>query len=216
MEATQELDFLELTIKRIKSKEIRLFNINQMLHKKYKGILQKYKVEKECVEFMEVFLTNVGLSTRPRSLNIYQRLYIKLVNLTPISPSMVRELRCSDFVVKDDYCLVANKYFLFIPLFIEAKGMAKDDEKLIKRACISKLEVTDNNKRHSPIRELDYIKRELFKGMGIYGMYGNEIRFIFFLYLLHLGLYEIAVATTFIKLTETIRRELGLKPYHSI
>ncbi len=48
METTQELDFLELTIKRIKSKEIKLFNINQMLHKKYKGILQKYKVEKEC------------------------------------------------------------------------------------------------------------------------------------------------------------------------
>ncbi|WP_154213049.1 hypothetical protein [Helicobacter pylori] len=115
---------------------------------------------------MEVFLTNVGLSTRPRSLNIYQRLYIKLVNLTPISPSMVRELRCSDFVVKDDYCLVANKYFLFIPLFIEAKGMAKDDEKLIKRACISKLEVTDNNKRHSPIRGLIISKENCLKVWG--------------------------------------------------
>ncbi|WP_033794348.1 hypothetical protein [Helicobacter pylori] len=179
-----------------------------MLHKKYKGILQKYKVEKECVEFMEVFLTNVGLSTRPRSLNIYQRLYIKLVNLTPISPSMVRELRCSDFVVKDDYCLVANKYFLFIPLFIEAKGIAKDEEYFFKR--IEKELFRKTIKPRKQIRTLDYLNRELFKSMGMFGIQQNEMRFIFFIYLTHLGLSDLAVATTQIHNNPALQAQLGI------
>ncbi|AGT73858.1 hypothetical protein HPSA20_0620 [Helicobacter pylori SouthAfrica20] len=156
------------------------------------------------MNFIDNFFSKVMLTKKPHPLSIYERLYLKMINLTKIRTAEFLKLKCSDFVVKGDYCLVNNKYLLFIPLFSEVKGIAKDDEYFFKR--LEKEMFRKTIKPRKQIRTLDYLNRELFKGMGIFGIQQNEMRLIFFIYLTHLGLKDLAVATTLINNNPSLHR----------
>ncbi len=209
METTQELDFLELTIKRIKKKEIKLDLFSRMIHHKYKALIAKYKEREACLNLIDTFFNKVMLTKKPHPLSIYERLYLKMINLTKIRTTEFLKLKCSDFIVKGDYCLVADKYLLFIPLFVEAKGIAKDEEYFFKR--IEKEMFRKTIKPRKQIRTLDYLNRELFKSMGMFGIQQNEMRLIFFIYLTHLGLSDLAVATTQIHNNPALQAQLGIQ-----
>ncbi|WP_050579233.1 hypothetical protein [Helicobacter pylori] len=189
IETETELDFLELTLQRIKKKEIKTDFFSRIIHHKYKGIIAKYKEREACLNFIDNFFSKVMLTKKPHPLSIYERLYLKMINLTKIRTTEFLKLKCSDFIVKGDYCLVADKYLLFIPLFVEAKGIAKDDELFFKR--LEKELFRKAKKPRKYIRTLDYLNRELFKSMGLFGIQQNEMRLIFFIYLIHLGLYDL-------------------------
>ncbi len=179
-----------------------------MMHHKYKALIAKYKEREACLNLIDTFFNKVMLTKKPHTLSIYERLYLKMINLTKIRTTEFLKLKCSDFVIKGDYCLVNDKYLLFIPLFSEAKGIAKDDECFFKR--LEKEMFRKTIKPRKQVRTLDYLNRELFKSMGMFRIQQNEMRLIFFIYLLHLGLYNVAVANTLIKPTYTLMEQLGI------
>ncbi|WP_154195175.1 hypothetical protein, partial [Helicobacter pylori] len=102
---------------------------------------------------------------------------------------------------------MADKYLLFIPFFIEAKGIAKDEGMFFKRL---ELRVHRQRNERKKMRTLDHVNRVFLKWVGTFGIQQNEMRFIFFIYLLHLGLYNVAVANTLIKPTYTLMEQLGI------
>ncbi|WP_121036033.1 hypothetical protein [Helicobacter pylori] len=207
IETETELDFLELTLQRIKKKEIKTDFFSRIIHHKYKGIIAKYKEREACLNFIDNFFSKVMLTKKPHPLSIYERLYLKMINLTKIRTTEFLKLKCSDFIVKGDYCLVADKYLLFIPLFVEAKGIAKDEGMFFKRL---ELRVHRQRNERKKMRTLDHVNRVFLKWVGTFGIQQNEMRFIFFIYLLHLGLYNAAVANTLIKPTYTLMEQLGI------
>ncbi len=204
----QELDLLKLTLLKIRKKEIDLDAPCRMLHRKYKGIIEKYKEKKACIDFMDTFFHKLMFATKPRQLNAYERLYIKLINFTPISATEMLKLKCSDFIIKGDYCLVADKYLLFIPLFSEAKGIPKSDEMFFKRVATDRLK---DNATKKKIRALDFLSRALLKDMGLFGIQHNEMRFIFAIYLNHLGLEDLATAITKLAISRPLQKQLGTR-----
>ncbi|WP_050579184.1 hypothetical protein [Helicobacter pylori] len=204
LEAEAKLDFLELTLQRIKKKEIKLDFFSRMIHHKYKALIAKYKEREACLNLIDTFFNKVMLTKKPHTLSIYERLYLKMINLTKIRTTEFLKLKCSDFVIKGDYCLVKDKYLLFMPLFSEAKGIAKDDEYFFKR--LEKEMFRKTIKPRKQVRTLDYLNRELFKSMGMFGIQQNEMRLIFFIYLTHLGLKDLAVATTLINNNPSLHR----------
>ncbi len=73
-----------------------------MIHHKYKDIIAKYKEREACLNLIDTFFNKVMLTKKPHPLSIYERLYLKMINLTKIRTSEFLKLKCSDFVVKGD------------------------------------------------------------------------------------------------------------------
>ncbi|SMA52811.1 hypothetical protein [Helicobacter pylori] len=117
---------------RIMRGEIKLRKVSQMYYD-YKRVIKDILENKDSMNYINKFINALSNGDEKRQYNAYERLFVKLMNLTPMRTNEIIKLKCSDFVVKGDYCLVADKYLLFIPLFLEVKSISKDECLLMDR-----------------------------------------------------------------------------------
>ncbi|WQY79064.1 hypothetical protein E5L51_03750 [Helicobacter pylori] len=202
-------ELLRLMIKRIKNGEIKLRKVSQMFQD-YKRVVSDILKDKQSLEYTNHFinvLNNGKGGRRGQPFSAYERLFIKLMNLTPIRSGEIITLKCSDFVIKGDYCLVANKYLLFIPLFLEVKSISKDDTLLINN--IIKYQIT--SKGIPTIQNADQTNSRILKAIGYHGICKNEFSIRLLYYFVSLGLSELGEALTWTKAGIKIKKQLGLK-----
>ncbi|PUD64977.1 hypothetical protein C2R77_01875 [Helicobacter pylori] len=198
-----DTELLTLVLNRIKNGEIKLRKVSQMFYD-YKRVVSDCVESKESLEYIVRFIN--ALTSSNRQFNACERLFVKLYNLTPIRASELITIKCSDFNVKGDYCLVANKYLLFIPLFLEAKSIPKDEtlliNNIIKYQFISKGTPTIQNACQTNTR--------ILKAIGYNGIVQNEIAIRLLYYFVSLGLSELGEALTRAKARYKIKKQLGL------
>lgn len=202
-------DLLILMINRIKRGEVKLRKVSQMFQD-YKRVVSDILKDKQSLEYTNHFinaLNNGKGGRRGQPFSAYERLFVKLINLTPIRSGEIITLKCSDFVVKGDYCLVANKYLLFIPLFLEAKSIPKDDTLLINN--IIKYQIT--SKGIPTIQNADQTNSRILKAIGYHGICKNEFAIRLLYYLVSLGLSELGEALTWTKAGIKMKKQLGLQ-----
>ena len=111
-------------LKRIDNGEIKLKRCWDITPRKYQKVFAEYK---ENPNFITDFINSIASVEMKVPFNSHRRLFLKMANLTPIKTKEIINLKNSDFLVEGDYCLVKNKYLLFIPLFAEVKGIPKDE-----------------------------------------------------------------------------------------
>ncbi|EMH06898.1 hypothetical protein HMPREF1407_00049 [Helicobacter pylori GAM244Ai] len=200
-----DTELLTLTLNRIKNGEIKLRKVSQMYYG-YKRVVSDCVESKGGLEFVNNFVSALTKGVRGRQFNAYERLFVKLYNLTPIRASELITIKCSDFYVKGDYCLVMNKYLLFLPLFMEAKSLPKDDTLLLNN--IIKFKFTST--RILKIQNCSQTNRRLLRDMGYKGVYQNEFAIRMLYYFVSLGLSELAEALTWVRAGYKIKKQLGI------
>ncbi|PUD40977.1 hypothetical protein C2R75_04155 [Helicobacter pylori] len=199
------IDFLLLTTNRIRNGEIKLRNVSQMYYD-YKRVLKDILENKDSMEYINNFIKALSNGDEKRQYNAYERLLIKLMNLTPMRSNEVVSLKCSDFVVKGDYCLVANKYLLFIPLFLEVKTIDKDECLLMDRI----IKYQFNSKRIPKVQHASRINWRALKRIGYNKVAQNEFAIRLLYYFVNLGLTELGEALTWTKAIYEMKKKLGL------
>ncbi|KHL77669.1 hypothetical protein HPY1089_05705 [Helicobacter pylori] len=201
-----DTDLLILFINRIKKGEIKLRKVSQMFSG-YKRVISDILENENSLEYINNFIGALSKETRDRQFSAYERLFVKLLNLTPIRSSEIITIKCSDFYIKGDYCLVANKYLLFIPLFMEAKSIPKDDTLLIDN--IIKYQFTST--RIPKVQNACQTNRRILRDIGYLGVQQSEFAIRLLHYLISLGLSELGEAITWIKVQPKTKKLLGLK-----
>ncbi|WQR85495.1 hypothetical protein KVE91_02845 [Helicobacter pylori] len=204
-----DTELLVLILNRINNGEIKLRKVSQMFQD-YKRVVSDTLENKGGLEFINNFnnaLVNGIGGRKGNQFNAYERLFVKLYNLTSIRASELITIKCSDFNVKGDYCLVANKYLLFIPLFLEAKSIPKDDTLLIDN--IIKYQFTST--RIPKVQNACQTNRRILRDIGYLGVQQSEFAIRLLHYLISLGLSELGEAITWIKVQPKMKKQLGLK-----
>ena len=190
-------------LKRIDNGEIKLKKCWNITPKKYQEVLAEYK---ENPNFITDFINSIASVNIKVPFNSYRRLFLKMANLTPIKTKEIINLKNNDFLVEGDYCLVKNKYLLFIPLFAEVKGIPKDDRLFIEGMLTKGIKKdTEKNRRQSVM----VFNGNAFKKLGYFGYDKAQIRFHFFLYLTGLELHSLAKAMTLMEMGNYMRQKLG-------
>ncbi|GAA7241951.1 hypothetical protein ID0468_04680 [Helicobacter pylori] len=200
-----DIDFLLLITNRIRNGEIKLRNVSQMYYD-YKRVLKDILENKDGMSYVNNFIAALSNGDKNRQYNVYERLFIKLINLTPMRSNEVIKLKCSDFVVKGDYCLVANKYLLFIPLFLEVKSISKDECLFMDRI----IKYQFNSKRIPKVQQASCINWRILKRIGYNKVPQNEFAIRLLYYFVNLGLTELGEALTWTQASYKIKRQLGL------
>lgn len=200
-----DTDFLMLMVNRIKNGEIKLRNVSQMYYD-YKRVIKDILENKDSMEYINNFIKALSNGDNNRQYSAYERLFAKLVNLTPMKSNEVIKLKCSDFVVKGDYCLVANKYLLFIPLFLEVKATSKDECLLMDRI----IKYQFNSARTPKVQHASCINWRILKRIGYNKVAQNEFAIRLLYYFVNLGLTELGEALTWTKTGHKIKKQLGL------
>ncbi|MGN8540753.1 hypothetical protein ACR9M7_00580 [Helicobacter pylori] len=205
-----DIDFLLLITNRIRKGEIKLRKVSQMYYD-YKRVVKDIVENKDRMDYIHNFITALSNGDENRQYNIYERLFIKLINLTPMRSNEIIRLKCSDFVVKGDYCLVANKYLLFIPLFLEAKSISKDERLFMDRI----IKYQFNSKRIPKVQHASSINWRILKRIGYNKVAQNEFAIRLLYYFVNLGLSELGEALTWTKAGYKVKRQLGY-PYNKL
>ena len=200
-----DTDFLILITNRIKRGEIRLRNVSQMYYD-YKRVVKDILENKDSMEYINNFIKALSNGDEKRQYNAYERLFIKLINLTPMRSNEIITLKCSDFIIKGDYCLVANKYLLFIPLFIEVKSIDKDECLLMDRI----IRYQFNSVRTPKVQHASTINWRVLKRIGYNKVAQNEFAIRLLYYFSSLGLTELGEALTWTRAGYKMKRQLGL------
>ncbi len=201
-----DTDLLILFINRINKGEIKLRKVSQMFSG-YKRVISDILENENSLEYINNFIGALSKGTRDRQFSAYERLFVKLLNLTPIRSSEIITIKCSDFDIKGDYCLVANKYLLFMPIFLEAKSIPKNDSLLMDN--IIKYQFT--SKGTPTIQNSCQTNSRILKAIGYHGVQQNEFAIRLLYYLVSLGLSELGEAITWIKAQPKTKKLLGLK-----
>lgn len=190
-------------LKRIDNGEIKLKKCWDITPRKYQKVFAEYK---KNPNFITDFINSIASVEMKVPFNSYRRLFLKMANLTPIKTKEIISLKNSDFVVEGDYCLVKNKYLLFIPLFAELKAMPKDD-RLFMEGMVMKMirKDTEINRRQSVM----LFNGRAFKKMGYFGYDKAQMRLHFFLYLTGLELHALAKTMTLMEMGNCMRQKLG-------
>lgn len=190
-------------LKRIDDGEIKLKKCWDVTPIKYKKVFEEYK---ENPNFITDFINSIASVEIKVPFNSYRRLFLKMANLTPIKTKEIINLKNSDFVVEGDYCLVKNKYLLFIPLFAEVKGMPKDDRLFIDGMVMKGIRKdTEKNRRQAVM----VFNGRAFKKLGYFGYDKAQMRLHFFLYLTGLELNALARTMTLMEMGNDTRQKLG-------
>lgn len=190
-------------LKRIDNGEIKLKKCWDITPRKYQEVFLEYK---ENPNFITDFINSIASVEMKIPFNSYRRLFLKMANLTPIKTIEIINLKNSDFLVEGDYCLVKDKYLLFIPLFAEVKGMPKDDRLFIEGMIMKGLRKdTEINRRQAVM----VFNGRAFKKLGYFGYDKAQMRLHFFLYLTGLELHDLAKAMTLMKIGNGARQKLG-------
>lgn len=200
-----DIDFLLLITNRIRKGEIRLREASQMYYD-YKRVIKDILENKDSMEYINNFIKALSNGDDKRQYNAYERLFIKIINLTPMRSNEIIALKCSDFIVKGDYCLVANKYLLFIPLFLEVKAINKDECLLMDRI----IKYQFNSKRIPKVQHASCINWRVLKRIGYNKVAHNEFAIRLLYYFVNLGLTELGEALTWTKASNKIKKQLGL------
>lgn len=199
------IDFLLLTTNRIRKGEIKLREASQMYYD-YKRVIKDILENKDSMEYINNFIKALSNGDNNRQYNAYERLFIKLINLTPMRSNEIITTKCSDFIVKGDYCLVANKYLLFIPLFLEVKAINKDECLLMDRI----IKYQFNSARIPKVQHASCINWRALKRIGYSKVAHNEFAIRLLYYFVNLGLTELGEALTWTKANNKIKKQLGL------
>jgi len=190
-------------LKRIGNGEIKLRKCWHITPRKYQKVFDEYK---KNPNFITDFINSIASVELKVPFNSYRRLFLKMANLTPIKTKEIINLKNSDFVVEGDYCLVKNKYLLFVPLFAEVKGIPKDDRLFIEGMIIRGFKKdTEMNRRQA----LMTFNGKAFKSLGYFGYDKAQMRIHFFLYLIGLELHALARAMTLMEIGNGLRKKLG-------
>lgn len=200
-----DIDFLLLITNRIRKGEIKLRNVSQMYYE-YKRVLTDILENKDSMNYINNFITALSNGDENRQYNAYERLFIKLINLTPMRSNEIITLKCSDFVVKGDYCLVANKYLLFVPLFLEVKSINKDECLFMDRI----IKYQFNSKRIPKVQHASTINWRILKRIGYHKVAQNEFAIRLLYYFVNLGLSELGEALTWTQASYKMKKKLGL------
>lgn len=200
-----DIDFLLLITNRIRNGEIKLRKVSQMYYD-YKRVVKDIIENKASMDYINNFINALSNGDKNRQYSVYERLFIKLLNLTPMRSNEIISLKCSDFVVKGDYCLVANKYLLFIPLFLEVKSISKDEclfmDKIIK--------YQSNSVRIPKVQHASTINWRILKRIGYNKVAQNDFAIRLLYYFVNLGLSELGEALTWTKASYKVKKQLGL------
>ncbi|WQS75516.1 hypothetical protein KVE80_04575 [Helicobacter pylori] len=199
------IDFLLLITNRIRKGEIKLRKVSQMYYD-YKRVVSDILENKDSMNYINNFINALSNGDKNRQYNAYERLFIKLINLTPMRSNEIVALKCSDFVVKGDYCLVANKYLLFIPLFLEVKSIPKDECLFMDRI----IKYQFNSKRIPKVQHASSINWRTLKRIGYNKVSQNEFAIRLLYYFVNLGLIELGEALTWTKAGHKMKKELGV------
>ena len=200
-----DIDFLLIMTNRIMCGEIKLRKVSQMYYD-YKRVIKDILENKDSMEYINNFIKALSNSDKIRQYTAYERLFIKLMNLTPMRSNEIIKLKCSDFIVKGDYCLVANKYLLFIPLFLEVKAIDKDECLLMDRIIKYQL----NSVREPKVQHASCINWRILKRIGYNKVAHNEFAIRLLYYFVDLGLTELGEALTWTQAGYKIKKQLGL------
>ncbi len=199
------IDFLLLMTNRIMRGEIKLRKVSQMYYD-YKRVIKDILENKDSMEYINNFIKALYNGDKNRQYNAYERLFIKLMNLTPMRSNEIVKLKCSDFIVKGDYCLVANKYLLFIPLFLEVKTIDKDECLLMDRI----IRYQFNSERIPKVQHASCINWRILKRIGYNKVAQNEFAIRLLYYFVSLGLTELGEALTWTQSGYKMKKQLGL------
>lgn len=199
-----DIDFLLLITNRIRKGEIKLRNVSQMYYD-YKRVVKDILENKDSMEYINNFIKALSNGDDKRQYNAYERLFIKLMNLTPMRSNEIITLKCSDFIVKGDYCLVADKYLLFIPLFLEVKAINKDECLLMDRI----IKYQFNSERIPKVQHASCINWRVLKRIGYAKVAQNEFAIRLLYYFVNLGLPELGEALTWTRSGYKIKKQLG-------
>lgn len=190
-------------LKRIDNGEVKLKKCWDVTPRKYQEVFAEYK---ENPNFITDFVNSIATIEIKVPFNSYRRLFLKMANLTPIKTKEIVNLKNSDFVVEGDYCLVKDKYLLFIPLFSEVKGLPKDDRLFIEGMVMKGFRNdTEMNRRQT----LMVFNGRAFKKLGYFGYDKAQMRLHFFLYLTGLELHALAKTMTLMEMGDCMRQKLG-------
>lgn len=190
-------------LKRIDNNEIKIKKCWDITPRKYQEVFAEYK---KNPNFITDFINSIASVEIKVPFNSYRRLFLKMANLTPIKTKEIVNLKNSDFVVEGDYCLVKNKYLLFIPLFAEVKGIPKDDRLFVEGMAIKTIKKdTEINRRQSVM----VFNGRAFKKLGYFGYDKAQMRLHFFLYLTGLELHALAKTMTLMEIGNGTRQKLG-------
>ncbi len=200
-----DIDFLLLMTNRIMRGEIKLRKVSQMFYD-YKRVVKDILENKDSMEYINNFIKALSNGDDKRQYHAYERLFIKLMNLTPMRSNEIIRLKCSDFVVKGDYCLVANKYLLFIPLFLEVKAIDKDECLLMNRI----IKYQFNSVREPKVQHASCINWRVLKRIGYNKVAQNEFAIRLLYYFVNLGLSELGEALTWTQASYKVKKQLGL------
>ncbi len=200
-----DIDFLLLITNKIRKGEIKLRKVSQMFYD-YKRVVKDILENKNSMDYINNFITALSNGDKNRQYNAYERLFIKLINLTPMRSNEIITLKCSDFIVKGDYCLVANKYLLFIPLFLEVKSISKDERLFMDRI----IKYQFNSKRIPKVQHASSINWRILKRIGYNKVAQNEFAIRLLYYFVNLGLSELGEALTWTQAGYKIKKKLGL------
>ncbi len=200
-----DIDFLLLITNRIRRGEIKLRQVSQMYYD-YKRVIKDILEDKDSMNYINNFISALSNGDKNRQYNTYERLLIKLINLTPVKSNEIITLKCSDFVVKGDYCLVADKYLLFIPLFLEVKSIPKDEGLFMDRI----IKYQFNSKRIPKVQHVSAINWRVLKRIGYNKVTQNEFAIRLLYYFVNLDLSELGEALTWTQASRKIKNKLGL------
>ena len=190
-------------LKRIDNGEIKLQSHWNSTPKKCQKVIADYK---KNPNFIVDFINSIASTEIKVPFNAYRRLCLKMLNLTPIKTKEIIALKNSDFVVEGDYCLVKDKYLLFIPLFAEAKGIPKDNRLFMDSITVNGVKKdTEINRRQA----IMMFTIRAMKEIGYFGYDKAQMRLHFFLYLTGLELHHLAKTTTLIKMGTETRQKIG-------
>ena len=203
IEPTNDNKLLIKTLKRINKGEIKLQPHVSVTPTKYKSVIAEYQKNNN---FITDFVNSIASVEVKVPFNAYRRLFLKMVHLTPIKTRDIIYLKNSDFVVDGDYCLVKNKYLLFIPLFAEAKGIPKDDRLFMWGMLMKGIKKdTEINRKQA----VSVFSIRAMKELGYFGYDRAQMRLHFFLYLTGLDLHDLAKAMTLISMATGTKHKLG-------
>lgn len=203
IEENRDNKLLIKMLKRIDNGEIKLKKCWDVTPRKYKRSLAEYK---KNPNFITDFINSIASIEMKIPFNSYRRLFLKMANLTPIKTKEIINLKNSDFLVEGDYCLVKNKYLLFVPLFAEVKGMPKDDRLFMDGMVIKGIRKDTEKNRGQAVMVFN---GRAFKKLGYFGYDKAQMRLHFFLYLTGLELHALAKTMTLMEMGEGMMHRLG-------
>lgn len=202
-EETSNNKLLLRVLKKIDKGEIKLQNHWNVTPKKYQKVIDEYHSNPN---FITDFINSIASVELKVPFNSYRRLYLKMATLTPIKTREVIHLKNKDFVVDGDYCLVKNKYLLFIPLFSEVKSIPKNDNLFMSSMTMKGVRKdTEINRKQA----VSVFHLRAMKELGYFGYDRSQMRLHFFLYLTGLELHALAKTMTLIHMATHTRYKIG-------